>query len=112
MRKNTVISIIIIILIIFLVIYIKTRNPAEVNQELAKCIGENSILYSQIGCIHCEKQKELFGESVQFLNIYECNNNWTYCDEKGITGTPTWIINEKKYIGVQDIKTLKDLTGC
>ena len=33
------------------------------------------------------------------------------CINAGIEGTPTWVINEQKYEGVQTIGELKELTG-
>ncbi len=112
MKKNQWITAGIIIAIILLVIYIKFPKNNFTPEELAKCIGENSIVYSQIGCHACETQKQLFGKNYQYVNDYICNDNWDYCLEKGIKATPTWEINGQMIEGVQTIEKLKELTGC
>ena len=76
------------------------------------CIGQNSELYIQLGCHACETQEELFGENYQYLNSIDCFFEREQCIDAGITATPTWIIDGKKYIGVQNIEKLKELTGC
>lgn len=96
-----------IILTIFLI-----KNGNYVNKELAQCIGENSELYVQLGCKACEMQEEMFGKNYQYLNIIDCTYEGQKCLNAGITGTPTWIINQEKYRGVQSIEELKELTGC
>jgi hypothetical protein len=85
-------------------------TPAE---EVAKWIGDHSVLYVQTGCIHCKEQEDLFGTNVRFLNIIDCikPENKQICIDAGIEGTPTWIINNQKYVGVKTINELKELTG-
>ena len=83
---------------------------AVVSEDIAKCIGQNSILYVQSGCPHCEKQLELFGDNKKYLNIIDCIDSPEKC--QNIIGVPTWIINGKQYSGVQSIEKLKELTGC
>jgi hypothetical protein len=58
--------------------------------EISKCIGEKSILYIQLGCPHCETQKELFGEYYQNLNVVDCFYESDKCTN--IRATPTWRI--------------------
>ena len=87
-----------------------TNIANEVSENVAKCIGQNSILYVQSGCPHCEKQLELFGDNRKYLNIIDCIDSPEKC--QNIIGVPTWIINGKQYSGVQSIEKLKELTGC
>ena len=112
MKKSLWITIAIVLIIISFAVYIKSRNPAGVSEELVKCIGNNSIVYTQIGCHACESQKQLFGENYQYVNDYICNTNWDYCLQKGIKATPTWEINRQMIEGIQTIEKLKELTGC
>ncbi|MDO8467419.1 MAG: thioredoxin domain-containing protein [Nanoarchaeota archaeon] len=113
MSKSTTTTLIIIIVIIAFVIYIKNQTPvSSVDKATAQCIGERSVVYSQLGCIHCVNQKELFGDSWIYINEVVCNSNLTECQNAGITGTPTWIINGQKYSGEQSIEQLKQFTGC
>jgi hypothetical protein len=112
MSKNfalTVLIIIIVILVALAIIYLPKNN---VEKETAQCIGKNSVLYVQLGCRACETQEELFGDSYQYLNVVDCFFERELCAEKEIGATPTWIINNVTYKGVQKIKTLEELTGC
>jgi len=59
----------------------------------------------------------MFGSSWQYLNYVECdpngdNANPELCQEKGIEGYPTWIINGMKYSGEVQLSRLGELTGC
>jgi glutaredoxin len=120
MKKEKLITVGVVVLVLLIaggIIYFKLYQgfgirdtPAE---QVAKWIGENSILYVQTGCIHCEEQEDLFGSNVRFLTIVDCldNENTQKCIDVGIVSTPTWIINGQKYAGVQTIETLKSLTG-
>ena len=111
MKKNTIITLVVVIAVIGLAWYILNNRGGNVDSELAKCIGANSVLYSKTGCFACVKQKELFGDSYKFLNVKNFDT-WEPLTELGITSTPTWVINDEKYSGVQSIETLKQLTGC
>ena len=109
MKKIWVTAIIVFIVVIISVIIINSKGN-DVSKEIATCIGENSELYTQFGCHACQIQEEMFGKSYQYLNVIDC---W-YEREKclHIQYTPVWIINNKKYTGVQSIEKLKELTGC
>jgi glutaredoxin len=119
MRKEKLITISTVILILLIaggVIFLKNTSstiqdtPAE---KAAKWIGEHSVLYIQAGCIHCKEQEDLFGSNVKFLTIVDCLNSkdTQKCIDEGIESTPTWIINGQKYVGVQPVEKLKQLTG-
>lgn len=101
---------IIILGVILLAIGITKRPHSDTSEELAKCIGKNSILYVQLGCHACEIQEKMFGDNFQYLNSVDCFIQREKCPD--ITGTPTWIINEQRYLGVQSIEKLKELTDC
>ncbi|HTZ41830.1 MAG TPA: hypothetical protein VMC07_01320 [Candidatus Omnitrophota bacterium] len=113
-RKNLVTLFIIIGILILagIIIYFQAKPGAGVSPQIAACIGKHSIMYSQTGCHYCKQQKELFGNSVQYLNITECDINSAPCTKLGIQATPTWIINGTWYVGVQPIEKLQNLTGC
>ena len=103
-------TLLIILGVIILSIIILNKSSQKTSEEIAKCIGQKSQLYVQLGCNACKKQEELFGENSKYLNIIDCWFEQEKCSI--ITHTPTWIIKEKKYIGVQSIKKLQELTGC
>jgi len=114
MKKSfrLLITLAIVVAVVLLAFYIKNRNPNGISEEDAKCIGEKSVLYTQIGCYACSMQEDLFGENYQYVNDFVCNNDWDSCLAKGIKATPTWEINGQMIEGVQTIEKLKELTGC
>lgn len=110
MKKRLWITIGIIIgVTIFSIIMMNSLNNG-VSSETAKCIGQNSMLYTQLGCHACKNQEKLFGDNYQYLNVVDCFFEMEKCSD--IQYTPTWIINGKKYEKVQSIEKLKELTGC
>lgn len=113
MKKNTLVTWIIILLVIAFAIYVKTQPNGNAEVELAKCIGENSVLYSQTGCHACDVQEDVFGSSWKYINEFKCDSDaWQTCNQLMIQGTPTWIINGEHHRGVQSIEELKQATGC
>lgn len=101
-----------IIFLILLLIILSCEDKILVDEDTAKCIGENSKLYLANGCIACSKQEEMFGENFKYLNTMDCKAEAEKCGEAGIIAVPTWIINERQYRGVQSIERLKNLCGC
>tara|TARA_B100001971_G_C17929321_1_gene401873 strand:+ start:57 stop:386 length:330 start_codon:yes stop_codon:yes gene_type:complete len=101
---------IIILAVIILSIIILTRPKTQTSEGIAKCIGQNSELYVQLGCHACETQEQMFGDNYQYLNSIDCFFEKEKCTE--ITHTPTWIIKGETHIGTQSIEKLKELTNC
>ena len=112
MKKRNWITIFVILAVIILAVIIMNKQNPIAEEDVAKCIGENSELYIQLGCHACETQEEMFGNNYQYLNTIDCFFERELCIEKGIEATPTWIINEEIYKGVQSIDKLKELTKC
>jgi len=109
MKKSQIITILIIVAVI--IFYLLIKSPSQnTDAETAKCIGENSVLYIQLGCHACEIQEEMFGTNYKHLRVVDCFYEQDKCF--GITATPTWLIDGEKYLGVQSIEKLKELTGC
>lgn len=112
-KRSKIITLVIFILIIIIATLSFTIKPKNhTNQELAKCIGERSTLYLQLGCSHCEDQKNLFGENYQYLNVVDCFYDPQECTNNNIEATPTWKIKGNLYKGFQTIEELKSLTEC
>ena len=110
--KKGIITWLIIIGVIAFGVYLIVSKPigATTSEGVAKCIGENSVFYVQLGCSACRIQEEMFGENYKFLNSVDCFYERESCGE--IEATPTWIIKGEQYKGVQSIEKLKELTGC
>ena len=109
MEKNSLITILTIITVIVIAYFLITRGNG-VSKELAQCIGQNSVLYIQLGCHACEIQEDMFSENAKYLNTVDCFYEREKCG--GIQATPTWEIKGQRYRGVQSIENLKELTGC
>ncbi|MCW8966325.1 MAG: DsbA family protein [Candidatus Pacearchaeota archaeon] len=110
MIKKSIVTLFIIFGIILLVLLVRNKSHPDVEREVVECIGQNSILYIQLGCSHCKTQEEIFGDNYQYLNVIDCFFEHELCGD--IEYTPTWIINKEKYTGVQTVDKLKELTGC
>ncbi len=75
-----------------------------------ECISKVSKLYVQEWCSHCTNQKKILGEGLKLIETIDCGVEEDKCLD--ITATPTWIINDKKVLGVQSLENLAKLTGC
>lgn len=112
-KKKVLIYGLIILAILIATGFISLSNSnLDITPKTLQCIAENSILYVQTGCSACEVQKNLFGNDYKYLNIVDCVTEKEACQISGITATPTWIIHNKKYVGVQQLSRLKELTSC
>ena len=114
-KKETIASIVVILAVLIFASYlIFNKASVQTSADVAKCIGQNSLLYTQTGCSHCKDQEDLFRNNTQYLNMIDClkDGNMQKCIDAKIEGTPTWIIKNQSYVGVQTIEKLKELTGC
>ncbi len=81
--------------------------------SFAKCLSEKgAVMYGADWCHNCKEQKDMFGKSFQYVNYVECTEKQKTCDDEGITGYPTWVINGEKKIGIQAFYKLASLTHC
>ena len=111
--KKWLTIIIIVAVVVIAIIIIKYPTTAQnIDCDATCCIGENSVIVALKSCGACNKQKELFGDSAEDLNIVYCEDDNQFCIDNDIRSVPTWIINNEKYVGVQSIDKLKELTGC
>jgi glutaredoxin len=118
MRKESLITLSVIVAILFIaggIIFIKNFQGSTIkdfpSEQVAKWIGEHSVVYVQAGCSHCIDQENLFGSNWKYINSVDYSSNPEAFVENNITGTPTWVINGVHYEGVQSIEKLKELTG-
>lgn len=81
--------------------------------SFAKCLTEKgATMYGTEWCSHCKSQKELFGNSFQYINYIDCDLKKGECDEAEIEGYPTWVIDGEKYPGENQIFELAGLAKC
>jgi len=95
-----------------------TTTSTASSIALAKHLSSTgAVKYSAYWCPHCHDQNQLFGKkaAAQLKNI-ECasdgkNSNPELCQEKGISGFPSWEINGTIDSGVKTLEELADLSG-
>lgn len=93
--------------------FVNNGNDSGKYDNFAKCLAQKgATMYGAAWCEHCKQQKDMFGSSFKYVNYVECPDNQALCDQKGITGYPTWIINGLPYQGTQPFDRLSELTGC
>ena len=117
------IILIILINIIPLVLFNISSSEKEDYSALAQCITEKGVnMYGSFRCGVCAKTRAMFGDSFKYINEIEChpqgeNAQTELCLEKGIEGTPTWILEPdgvelKRQLGFLSIEELKEFSGC
>lgn len=81
--------------------------------SFAHCLTEKEVtIYGTEWCSHCQDQKAMFGSSFQYVDFVDCDINQDTCLRNGVTGYPTWIVENEKYPGVQSMNRLAQLSGC
>ena len=85
----------------------------------AKCVSSKGAkMYGTFWCPHCAEQKELFGDSVQYINYVECGIPGSRqitqeCKQLGLKRTPTWIFADgQRHEGKMELNDLSKQTGC
>lgn len=112
--------IVIIGLIVVGAIFLVTagKKPGELN-AFAQCIEQSGTkFYGAFWCPHCQNQKALFGDAVDYLPYVECSTPdgqgvLDVCKEAGVESYPTWIFpNGSKETGEHTLEALAEKTGC
>jgi len=87
--------------------------------DFAKCLTDKGMkFYGTSGCGYCKKQKELFGDSMQYVAYVECidaaTSQWSQeCKDAGISAVPTWQLPDGEMdSGFKSFKQLAELSGC
>ena len=106
-------KIVLLILISLLLILTGCKTLLEQYDGFAECLTEKGVkMYGTEWCSHCQNQKNLFGSSFQHVDYIDCDKNADACDEAGIKGYPTWIIDGNLNPGTKSLETLSELSGC
>lgn len=85
--------------------------------SLAKYLSERgATMYGSHTCVHCEKQKELFGGAFGYITYVECSRsgpdpNPALCAAKKIKSYPTWEIGGELHEGVKTLEQLGRISG-
>lgn len=107
---------VLVIFIAFLILSACTasimREPGNFDQ-FAQCLTDKGVkMYGTNTCSFCKKQKESFKGSFDLVNYIECTQNPVECQEAGIEGYPTWLIDGKNNSGLKSLSELSELTAC
>ena len=109
-------NVILILMLAALLVVVGCSNSNNALGELdsfAQCLTENNVkMYGTEWCSHCKNQKAMFGTSFQYVDYIDCDKNKEVCEIAGITGYPTWEVEEKLYPGEQQLNNLATLSGC
>ena len=112
-KKITISIIALIVLAIIAYSSIAYYTKPGKYDDFAKCLTEKSFkMYGADWCPNCKKQKNIFGKSFKYVDYIECTKQKEDCAQAEITGYPTWIYNEEKYIGVQSLSRLSSVSEC
>ncbi|MBA7612693.1 hypothetical protein ES703_19930 [subsurface metagenome] len=99
------------------------EQPASL-EDFAKCLTDEDMkFYGSKNCGWCNKQKELFGDSMKYINYIECLDEESgevtaECRTEGIfvpggLGVPTWQLSDgEKIPGFKTFEKLAELSGC
>jgi len=97
-----------------------TEVPVPVSLDpFAKCLDEAGvIMYGSNECSFCNRQKELFGDSFEFVQYINCGQEETMCYEKKVNALPTWLRFSKdgkeigRHVGLLTLKELSEFSSC
>lgn len=87
-------------------------HPINNLDSFAQCLTQNgAIMYGSETCPHCQKQKEMFGKSFQYIDYVECTKEFERCAD--LKGVPTWKFKDGSQLeGLQEFSTLAKKTNC
>lgn len=99
-------------LVLYLFVFSGPTSNSPIGQ-LALCLSDQgATMYSLPTCPHCQEQKDIFGDSFRYVDYVNCSENREKCINEGIETVPTWIIDKKKFAGVQELGELAEKAGC
>jgi hypothetical protein len=98
----------------------ETEEPAPANlADFAQCLTDKGMkFYGSKYCGWCQKQKEMFGDSLQYIAYVECideeTDQWSQdCRDAQIDAVPTWQLpNGEMNAGYKTFEKLSELSGC
>lgn len=95
-----------------------TQKPGKLD-GFTQCLKSSGAeFYGAFWCPHCQKQKEIFGSSKQYLPYIECSTPDgqgvnKICKDKEVVGYPTWLFADgTRLSGELSLTTLAGKTLC
>lgn len=122
-KKSVIIPVLLAVLavVILSAVYVvlsvdKDKKTGIVYNDLdsfAKCLTDKEVkMYGTEWCGFCNRQKNLFGDSFQYIDFIDCDDNADLCQNAGVNGYPTWVIDNENYPGLTPLEQLASLSGC
>ena len=115
MNSKYAILLIVCVVAIAVVGWLYSQQQTSVNlDEFAQCLAEQgAVMYGAEWCLHCQNEKDAFGDSFRFIPYVECPAEPQTCIAKNIQGYPTWIFKDGKlHEGEQGLQNLSLISGC
>ena len=124
MSKTIAVIIAVIVIIVGLVAVIKLSPKQQYGpyDDFIICLkASGAKFYGDYTNRESLQQMGFFGDSLYVLersgvyiecNPYGADPQLKKCREEGINVYPTWIIDEKKHLGIQGLNKLSEVTGC
>lgn len=105
-------ALVVVVVIIAFLVYRQFTGPGKYD-AFAQCMTANGMtMYGTDWCPHCQRQKQLFGNSFKYVNFVNCDLS-KECDQAGVQSYPTWGKGGKLYEpGVKSLAELGELSGC
>ena len=114
-HKNAVLTVLIIVLTA-VALWLTRGGDVQTGRldVFAQCLRDKGVvMYGAEWCSHCQAQKQLFGQSFEYVNYVECPQDPKKCLGVGIEGYPTWITaGGVKLVGEQKLEDLSRISGC
>lgn len=98
------------------------EQTETVSESFAKCLTANGAkLYGAWWCSHCQSQKKMFGDALQYVNYIECEqvpgtsqgSITDTCKAAEIQSFPTWdFADGTRKTGRLTASQLSELAGC
>ncbi len=99
--------------------YLGLRRRTSRLDAFAQCLtGKQLKMYGAYWCPHCAEQKEMFGDSFQYVPYVECGVRGSrepapLCAQAGIKHFPTWQFPDgERREGALALQTLSQKSGC
>jgi Sec-independent protein secretion pathway component TatC len=113
--KNKVIRTFIFLVLLVLVLYFFAKSITNytgfsiLEDKFESCLREKDIDLYVKDFDSLNNLKTL--DYISYFEVHRCKNRLS-CMDENISEYPTWIIEDKKFIGNVDIFELADITGC
>lgn len=98
--------------------YYQSTLPGKLD-SFAQCLtDEGATFYGAFWCPHCQNQKAMFGNSMEYIKYVECSTpdgqgQLSVCSDIGIESYPTWVFADgTRETGEQTPERLAEKTGC